>query len=322
VAADNNGCGHYRVRQPFLSMQREGLAEGVLAVSHLSPVHIERFAPQAMVLQRQLTERQIKIMRDYKEFSGSFKIYELDDYLLNLPLKSAHRKNVPKEAAKLLRQAIAQTDRLVVSTAPLAEQLAGMHTDIRVVPNRLPVDWWGSLPPGRRRAGRKPRVGWGGGSSHRGDLELIAEVVRDLAGEVEWVFFGMCPDKLRPYVHEFHTGVPIEQYPAKLASLNLDLALAPLEDNLFNACKSNLRLLEYGACGFPVVCSDVVCYRGELPVTRVRNRYKDWVDAIRMHLADLDAAAAAGDALREALHRDWMLAGDNLVAWRDAWLPG
>ena len=131
----------------------------------------------------------------------------------------------------------------------------------------------------------------------------------------------MCPDKLKPYVKEFYTGVPIEQYPAKLASLNLDLALAPLEDNLFNHCKSNLRLLEYGACGFPVVCSDLITYRGDLPVTRVKNRFKDWVAAIRMHVADLDATAAMGDALRDAVMRDWTLTGQNLVDWRDAWLP-
>jgi glycosyltransferase involved in cell wall biosynthesis len=227
---------------------------------------------------------------------------------------------MPKDILKSLRKALALTDRFVVSTEPLAEQFAGFHDDIRVVPNRLPVDWWGSLTSRRRRSA-KPRVGWAGGISHRGDLELIIEVVRALANEVEWVFMGMCPDALRPLVHEFHEGVPIEQYPAKLASLDLDLALAPLEDNVFNACKSNLRLLEYGACGFPVVCSDIVCYRGDLPVTRVRNRFKEWTDAIRMHLADLDATAKMGDALRAAVHRDWLLTGDNLRAWRDAWLP-
>ncbi len=83
--------------------------------------------------------------------------------------------------------------------------------------------------------------------------------------------------------------MPIDRYPAKLASLKLDLALAPLEHNVFNECKSNLRLLEYGACGFATICTDIVPYQGDLPVTRVRNRHKDWADAIRMHLADLDA---------------------------------
>lgn len=320
IAADETGCGHYRVMQPYLSMQREGVAEGMIASAHMPPVLLERFAPTSLVLQRQYTDAQLETMRGYRDFSRAFKVYELDDYMPNVPLKSVHRAHMPKDIMKSLRKAMSLVDRFVVSTAPLAEAFAGLHDDTRVVPNRLPVDWWGDLRSERRK-GAKPRVGWGGGSSHRGDLELIADVVRDLANEVEWVFFGMCPEKLRPYVHEFHTGVPIGQYPAKLASLDLDLALAPLEDNLFNACKSNLRLLEYGACGFPVVCSDIVCYRGELPVTRVRNRFKEWADAIRMHLADLDATARMGDALRDAVHRDWMLTGDDLVAWRDAWLP-
>jgi hypothetical protein len=45
------------------------------------------------------------------------------------------------------------------------------------------------------------------------------------------------------------------------------------------------------------------------------------VDAIRAHLADLDATAAMGDTLRETVRRDWMLTGANLAAWRQAWLP-
>ncbi|HEX8778420.1 MAG TPA: glycosyltransferase [Rhodanobacter sp.] len=320
VAADANGSGHYRIRQPFHAMRREGLAEGMIATMHLEPVGMERYAPSAIVLQRQLTDSQLETMRGYRDFSRAFKVYELDDYLPNLPLKSVHRDQMPRDVLKSLRKAVALTDRFVVSTAPLAEQFADMHRDIRVLPNRLPVEWWGGLTS-RRRKGPRPRVGWAGGSSHRGDLELIADVVREMAGEVEWVFFGMCPEKLRPHVREHHDGVPIGQYPATLAALDLDLALAPLEDNLFNACKSNLRLLEYGACGFPVVCSDIVCYRDGLPVTRVRNRFKEWVDAIRMHVSDLDATAKMGDALRDAVRRDWMLTGDNLVAWRDAWLP-
>lgn len=321
VAADAFGCGHYRIRQPFLAMREQRLAEGMLAVSHLTPVAMERFAPSAIVLQRQVTDDQLGYLRQYRDFNQSFKVFELDDYLPNMPLKSVHRDQSPKDLLKALRQAVALTDRFIVSTAPLAEQFAGFHADIRVLANRLPMHWWSELSSRRGRSA-KARVGWAGGIGHRGDLELIAEVVRDLADEVDWVFLGMCPDKLRPYVKEFHEGVPIEQYSTKLASLDLDLALAPLEDNIFNACKSNLRLLEYGACGFPVICSDIVCYRGDLPVTRVRNRYKEWMDAIRMHLSDRDASAAMGDALREAVYRDWMLAGEHLVSWRDAWLAG
>ncbi len=320
IAADEHGCGHYRIRQPFASMQRQGMVEGVIAGVHLTPVALERFQPTSLVLQRQINEHQIKLLENYRDYSSAFKVFELDDLIQQIPVKSMFHGIMPKDVVKSLRRALSTVDRFVVSTEALADEFKGFHSDIRVVLNRLPVDWWKDLSS-QRRVSRKPRVGWGGGSSHRGDLELIADVVRDLAGEVEWVFFGMCPDKLRPYVHEFHTGVPIEEYPRKLASLNLDLALAPLEENAFNECKSNLRLLEYGACGFPVICTDIVPYQGDLPVTRVKNRYKEWVSAIRMHLDDLDATAKTGDALRNAVLKDWLLEGDKLTAWRDAWLP-
>ena len=196
-----------------------------------------------------------------------------------------------------------------------------MHHNIRVVPNMLAPNLWTHLTS-QRRTSKKPRIGWGGGTSHRGDLELIADVVRELADEVEWVFFGMCPDLLRPYVHEFHSGVSLSSYPEKLASLNLDLALAPLEFHIFNDCKSNLRLLEYGACGYPVICSDTEAYRGHLPCTRIlTNSTDEWLQAIRMHLSDPAASYRMGDELREVVLRDFMLRGDNLQYWADGWLP-
>ncbi|MBA4243163.1 MAG: glycosyl transferase [Pseudomonas sp.] len=317
--ADPWGCGHYRVIQPFAAMKTEGLIDGTLSMGLLQVTDLERYDPDVIVLQRQIGDERLEAMRRMRKFSRAFTVYELDDYLPNLPLKSVHRAQMPRDILKSLRRGLEFVDRFVVSTQPLAEAFAGLHEDIRVIENRLPVTWWKGLESQRRR-GRKPRVGWAGGVSHTGDLDLIVDVVRELASEVEWVFMGMCPDVIRPYVKEIHAGVDIEHYPAALAGLDLDLALAPVEQNLFNECKSNLRLLEYGACGFPVVCSDLVCYRGDLPVTRVKNRFRDWVEAIRMHINDLDAAAAAGDLLREAVLRDWMLEGTNLERWRQAWL--
>nr|WP_260679725.1 glycosyltransferase [Pseudomonas mendocina] len=319
--ADSFGCGHYRVIQPFQAQQNAGLLDGTLATSLMPPEDVQRLDPDVLLFQRQVSAPQLEHMARLKRFSHAFKVYELDDYLPNLPLKNLHREHMPRDILKSLRRGLGLVDRFVVSTEALAEAFAGLHSDIRVVANRLPPQWWDGLR-GQRVRGGKPRVGWAGGSGHTGDLALIADVVRELADEVEWVFFGMCPDNIRPYVHEFHPGVGIERYPAALARLNLDLALAPVEQNLFNECKSNLRLLEYGACGFPVICSDIRCYQGDgLPVTRVKNRFKDWVDAIRMHLSDLDASAHLGDELQAQVRRDWMLEGGNLEAWRKAWLP-
>lgn len=318
--ADAHGCGHYRVIRPFKALKEAGLVDGMLSGGLLHVTDLERYSPDVILLQRQIGEERLEAMRRIKKFSGAFKVYELDDYLPNLPMKSVHREHMPKDILKSLRRGLSYVDRFVVSTEPLAEAFAGLHGDIRVIENRLPAEWWSDLQS-KRRQGRKPRVGWAGGISHTGDLDLITDVVKALANEVEWVFFGMCPPKIRPFVHEFHPGVDIDSYAQSLAGLNLDLALAPVEQNLFNECKSNLRLLEYGACGFPVVCSDLICYRGNLPVTRVKNRFKDWVDAIRDHIHDLDEAGKQGDRLRDQVSSHWVLEGQNVDAWRKAWLP-
>jgi glycosyltransferase domain-containing protein len=318
--ADQTGCGQYRILQPFAAMQEEQKISGAIAFALFPVFELAKLAPDVMVFQRQISAQQIDFLRLSKACAPSFKVYELDDYLPNIPIKSVHRSHMPKDVVKSLRKALTFVDRFTVSTDELASAYQGMHSVMHVVNNYLPVPLWGDLHS-EKNQGKKPRVGWAGGASHTGDLELIESVVKALASEVEWVFFGMCPDKLRPFVHEFHAGVPIGLYPAKLASLNLDLALAPLEQNIFNQCKSNLRLLEYGVCGFPVICTDIAPYQCNLPVTRVKNKHKDWVEAIRSHLADLDASARMGRELKAAVLKNWMLDGANLDKWCEAWLP-
>ncbi|WP_258072099.1 glycosyltransferase [Xanthomonas arboricola] len=324
LPADIEGCGHYRVIQPLRALREAGIVEGVLFNGYLEISELARQDPDVVILQRQVGEPRLEAMRRMQALSRAFKVYELDDYLPNLPLKNAHREHMPKDILKTVRRGLGMVDRFVVSTPALAEAFAGLHGDIRVAENRLPPHWWEHLPARserQQRQGGKPRIGWAGGASHTGDLELIADVVRELADEVEWVFMGMYPFALRQHIHQFQPGVQIDHYPAALAALDLDLALAPVEQNLFNACKSNLRLLEYGACGYPVIASDVRCYQGNLPVTLVKNRYRDWIGAIREHLADPAASAAKGAALRDVVRRDWMLSGSHLDTWRAAWLP-
>ena len=164
-------------------------------------------------------------------------------------------------------------------------------------------------------------VGWAGGVGHAGDLELIAQVVRDTADQIDWVFFGMCPDSIRPYVKAFYAGVPTLSYPSRLMELmrGWDLAVAPLEVNAFNECKSNLRLLEYGWSGVPVVCSDVLAYQGDLPVTRVKNRYKDWRNVLQGLLAEPERLHQQGLALQASVAQDWVLDARHAQAWHAAW---
>ena len=320
IPVNSTAVGHYRVSQPFLELEADGRIAGRMSYDLPSIIDLERQSPDVIIVQCRYSQNSIDQVASLKAYSNARRIYELDDYVISVPKKNGHMRSMPSNMEAMVRLGTSLCDRVVVSTVTLADALSGMHHDIRVVPNMLASQLWTGLR-NQRRTSKKPRVGWGGGTSHAGDLEIIAEVVRELADEVEWVFFGMCPASLRPYVHEFHPSVGLLAYPAKLAALNLDLALAPLEHHIFNDCKSNLRLLEYGACGYPVICTDTRAYRGYLPCTRVMtNSTAEWLEAIRMHLADPDASYRMGDELKEVVMRDYVLRGDNLQHWVNGWL--
>jgi glycosyltransferase involved in cell wall biosynthesis len=321
IHADTMGCGEYRIIAPMRALQRQGRIMGWDAAGYFHPREYARMDADSMVMQRQLTWAQIELIERIARFSRAFRVYELDDLVTNLPILSSQKKVFveQKDLNKRFRKALSLFHRFVVSTEYLAETYRGYSDELVVVPNYLERLRWDGLFP-LRLEGKKARVGWAGSVTHAGDLRLIVDVVKETASEVDWVFFGMCPDSIRHLVKEFHEPVKLINYAAKLASLNLDLAIAPLEDVPFNHAKSHLRLLEYGVLGYPVICTDITPYRGAYPVTRVPNKFKAWVDAIRTHVNDRAELARRGDALRDHIQANWMLE-DHLDVWLKAWLP-
>ena len=321
IHADEQGCGEYRIRAPMRALQSAGEVMGWDVGHYFTPADWLRLDPDAIVFQRQITPDQVEIMQGIARYCRAYRVFELDDLITNIPVSSSQKAlfTREKDLIKRFRKAVGLCHRFVVSTDYLAEAFRGFHDDIRVAPNYLEGARWLGFTP-KRRVGGKPRVGWAGSVTHAGDLRLIEQLVRDTAAEVDWVFLGMCPESIRPAVAEFHEPVALADYPAKLASLNLDLAVAPLEDVPFNHGKSHLRLLEYGVMGYPVICTDITPYRGDYPVWRVANRYRDWLSVLRAALSDMEALAQAGDTLRRYVLAHWILE-DHLEVWRRAWLP-
>lgn len=319
----SGGAGEYRVISPLRVLRTAGLMQVSWATSSkmfhtrvIKEYELARLAPDTILMHVPLDDEQILSLESFKEYVPEvLRVATFDDLLTHVPEKNSFKKFGFKDVERRLREVARLVDRCIVTTEPLRECLLSFGAqDVRVLPNCLEMAKWGGLKPSRGK-GQRPRVGWAGAQQHLGDLELIAEVVRTLAQEVEWVFFGMCPDELRPYVHEFHDFERnFDDYPAKLASLNLDLALAPLEIHPFNEAKSNLRLLEYGIMGWPVVCTDIYPYQNA-PVKRVENKSEAWVEAILERVRDLGSAQKEGDALR-----DWVLKNYVMEDHLDGWL--
>jgi GT2 family glycosyltransferase len=322
-----NGQGDFRITSPLKALSQAGMASECVWRQRAkgnprfhSVSEIIRLAPDSLIVQNYIVTPALAALQEWN-MSGCrpFTVYALDDLITDMDPGNPFRKEIPANARARLQYALKRCDRMVVSTEYLADAYRGFAPEIRVVPNRLEQAPWLSLRS-LRRTGSKPRIGWAGGTTHHGDLLLLKEIIEQTCHEADWIFFGMCPDEIRPLLAEFHRIVNFSEYPDYLASLNLDLAVAPLAQTPFNRGKSNLRLLDYGVLGIPVVCTDIEPYRNS-PACRVNNSITEWTEAIRARIYDPVAREREGDALRR-----WVLDGyileNHLEEWLEAHLPG
>jgi glycosyltransferase involved in cell wall biosynthesis len=198
-------------------------------------------------------------------------VYEIDDDLFHLPdtHPSATRYS---PAVKEAMQTIAQdADTVVVSTAPLKEQIMAFNKNVLLLPNALDERLWQSAEDQRRtdRDGQV-RILYMGTRTHDDDLALALDAIKRLkekyGDRVTFTCIGGF-SKNAPEMTEV-LSVPkwASTYPefAKWMSLlshHYDIAIAPFCDTEFNRCKSYIKYLDYGICGFAVVVSDVQPYR-------------------------------------------------------------
>lgn len=321
----SGGSGYYRITQPFNMLSQSGLAQCELGVHHIFLTEAARMKPDTYVFQNVVKNEEIDNIRLIGEYLPEiFKVYSLDDLLHDLPENSSQYRPLKasyRDMKSRIRKVLKYCDRLIVSTQPLADLCLDMIKDIRVIPNRLEGKVW-SILTSKRQQGDKPRVGWAGAQQHYGDLEIIFDVVKETADKVDWIFMGMCPDEIMPFVKEYHEFTSIENYPEKLASLNLDLAVAPLEQHPFNEAKSNLRILEYGILGWPVICTDILPYQSyEAPVIRVPNDKQAWIDTISKAVSSTKKLQNSGDNLRQWVLDNFIIE-DHSQEWKDALTAG
>ncbi|MCL2523245.1 MAG: hypothetical protein FWF20_10310 [Betaproteobacteria bacterium] len=323
VCPVTNAQGDYRVTSPLKALRQAGKALDCvwpqIDKRELSAAELARLQADSIVVQNYQLDSRLRGLAEWRAAKlDIFTVYALDDLLTEMPQKSAFRQNIPANARSRLRAALKYCDRMVVSTQFLAETYSPLISDIRVIPNRLESERWLNLQP-QKRAGKKPRIGWAGGVTHQGDLDWIAAIIEATRDEADWVFMGMAPDNIRPLLAEFHPIIGFDKYPQALAALNFDIAVAPLEQNRFNQGKSNLRLLEYGILGLPVVCTDIDPYRGS-PACTLPNDPARWIEALRARIHDADAREAEGEAMRRWVRQHFILE-EHLDEWLAAHLP-
>lgn len=322
---DSGGSAYYRVLLPLLFCDAAGHIQLRMPNQfHFYPVeYLKTIKPDTIVFHRSHTDPQRKYINELSHEIDLLKVYTIDDWVGKVPKESPHYKAVSPTADKEIKKAIGLCDRLIVTNDYLAN-VYGYKKDTTVIPNYLPsTSWVGLYATNPRKpnleTNRPIRIGWSGGMGHPGDLKILREIADILGEKVRWVFLGDIPTGFDQGNSEVHQPVSPTEYSKQLYSLNLDLALAPLLDNEFNRAKSNLRILEYGACGYPVIASNVLPYK-DAPITLLEYNAKWWVNEIQKKIADLEALSKEGEELKNWVWKNYKLE-DHLEEYADILSP-
>lgn len=217
-------------------------------------------------------------------------VYEIDDLLWAMDHSNPSYMAWQKNKAGML-SCIARADAVICSTEPLKREVLQVFPRhrVEVVPNYIDL--------GRRNwDAEEPRpgginIGWAGGSHHYGDEEgHFAAAIRDILaanGEVNFLFagdpklFGYWNRSIkaaRPSQVQYIGCRSFDECPGLISQF--DIGLAPLKQSRFNACKSDLKLLEYGAYGIPYVATDIAPYRAYDSAAQfgfLADSYKGWM---------------------------------------------
>ena len=320
---NSSGVGEYRLKAPLRGLEEAGLVELAWLPEHESQqeprlpslFELNRLQPDVLYVQQALSDKMYDFLSSVSQHTRIKIIFSLDDLVTDLPPLSDRHRQVFRDMRYRLRRTLALCHRVIVTTEPLAALCREYCNDVVVIPNRLEAKRWLPIEHKTSSGSSKPRVGWAGAWQHQGDLSMMAGLIKTLADQVDWVFMGMCPAEARPYIKEFHEFVRFEDYPQKLAALNLDLALAPLDIHPFNEAKSNLRLLEYGILGWPVIATDIYPYQQfEAPVTLLANDEEIWKEHILAALQKPEIIAAQGRQLEDWVRQKFILE-EHLDDW-------
>lgn len=254
---------HWRLETPFKYLNRMGGYDARIIDGGISE-DVAKWA-DIYVLHGVVDKEGIALLYTYQQEFGKKIVVEQDDRI-EVDLDNPHAKDHEvKDAAETIKATMGIADLVTTTNKFLRRKLLPHTKNVAVLPNYLDIEVW-DLQPKRVNDSGSIRIGWAGSITHMRDLDMIAPILRRIAGEfpkVELVLVGEPRAKklFEGIKHECMYGVPFEAWPAKLHSLRLDIAVAPLQKTDFNKAKSNIKFQEYSIASIPGVYSKTVyCY--------------------------------------------------------------
>jgi len=341
--ADYSGCGYWRMSWPeqTLTSYQHMIVHGLTCMvrdkafySNLKSVRLQRQANPAQL-------NFYKMLRGYADEMNFRLIYEIDDVVMREDIPDYNKYKFafePDEIRNCVLEMMRMSDEISVTNAYMRDYYADKtgNNNITVIPNYPPRFWLDryydeeliSRNYDRHVKKRKqPRILYAGSGAHfdvdnkvnqLDDFAHVRDVVRKTCNKYKWVFVGAYPPPLHDLVKsgkiEFHQWLSLYDLPNLISKLKINCMVAPLIDNNFNRCKSDIKYVEACAYGIPVVCQDMITYQNALHKFRTGD---DMIDQINTIVSDKQQYMKTCRKMRQNIETRWLENPDNIGKYKE-----
>ncbi len=336
--ADYGGCGFYRCMSANFLLN---INQKAVITESTTMILDERFyqTVDSIKVQRQATTYQKDFLFALKQMGERTQkqtkmIYEVDDVVFaeDIPIYNRNRDAFTSpEIQSSIKDILGIMDEIVVTTDYFKEYMSSKidNKKITVIPNYL-MKWWfdryynlNQLLKAYDKNKKKPIVAIFASGTHcdvlnrtnqQDDFAFVVDNIIKTRTEFNWHFYGSYPLTLKPFIDKgemkFFPWVQLSEFPETMANSGAQLTFACLQDNNFNRCKSNIKLIEAGALGLPCVCPDMVTYKDAFLKYKNGNEF---IDCIKTALKNQTTYSDMCKKSRAFAEKFWLDDDHNLM---------
>jgi len=191
------------------------------------------FSNEAVNLLSYLKQMQIPVWADY------------DDNLMAVPPENPQFRIYGAESRENIRKILEGADVVSVTNKALADSFADYNPNIKIIPNAFNDFLFKNKSLNNRRA---KLVLWRGGASHILDIMSQASSINKITEDFkdwQFLFLGYNPWHLAERNNLFYIDpMDVVVYFNHVKKMGPVLMQVPLQDSLFNRCKSNIAYIE------------------------------------------------------------------------------
>ncbi|MCA8972233.1 MAG: glycosyltransferase [Planctomycetes bacterium] len=234
-------------------------------------------------------------------------VFYFDDAIYRSPswCNAPGQDAIDQELREKIEKVCALSSAVIVANSHLAEFVRPHNANVHVIPTTLDTEHF--VPASQRATNPRPVIGWAGTSGNLHYLRKIGPALRRLAERRDFVLRVICNPVAMSELPDLPEGfvefVPWNATDEVARIQGFDIGIMPLDDDDWAAGKAAFKLIQYMACGVPIVWSptganpEVAGDDGHCGFAAAGD--DGWLHALDRLLADENLRARCGAAGRE-----------------------